>query len=742
MSETADPWAAYRQPPAVAATASDDSWAAYREPPGPPKEQRKVGTAEAGVLGARNSVSFGAAPAMMGAAEAAGAGGDPGKTFGAVPIEPEYGAVDMLYGAGRVIKEKLSGVNQGGLKGQVTGDQRGEATKVYDRRRTEELESEKAALDQHPAAYITGQVAGSLVTPTAAGVALKGASGGARILAGAKAGAVSGAAYGAGGALSEEPGWGQAAIDTAKGAGTGAAFGTAGSAALEGGKSVFSVVSRLRGAPNSEKTEAARALMQAYEKDKKKFGPGVTPEEAAVGDIAGTPRVFKDLGQQEVLSLARDAANKSPEAWQTLKTHVDKVYENQAERIGGFIRQKTGAYDAGADMEAIRSAARRENRARYNPAYKAGDRPIQVSEDLLGSPAMLSAIKGAVERGKDRAVLDGYGGFNPGVTVTPDGRLVFNKGPTGVPTYPNVQFWDYVQRELRQEAKVADRSGHTETSSVVNGIRDKLLAQVDKAVPEFKTARQTAAGFFGAQNALEAGQEFVKQSAKIGDARRAIQQMSKGDRALFARGFAADLADQIERTSDRQNIVNKVFNSVAAREKVEVALGPEFTKEFETLLRVETQVDRLRQELGNSTTAKQLLAASANSHSAVGAVGAMEAIKEHGFSPASILASMFGIRAAQKRAHVIDQRVAEHTAALLLSTNPADFTRGINVITTRPHLFNALRQATSGAATVAAHDIGPERAAAGAVSTYQHFRGGHDEHGHGKHDSMLDQMQP
>lgn len=739
----ADPWDALPDLKSSASVQSADPWDTLPDfSVKPPKEQRKVGTMEAGVLGARNSVSFGAAPAMMGLAEAAGAGGDPGKTFGAVPIEPEYGAVDMLYGAGRVLKEKFGGVNEGGLKGQVTGDQRGEATKVYDRRRTEELESEKAALEQHPAAYITGQVAGSLVTPTAAGLAVKGASGGARILAGTKAGAAGGGLYGAGTALSENQGPGDAAIETAKGAGTGAVFGLAGSAALEGGKSVYSVVSRLaRGTKNAE-TEAAANVSMALEKDRNKFGQGVTQAEADVADVAGTPRVIANLGQQGVLSLARDAANKSPEAWQALKTHVDKVYENQAERIGGYIRQKTGAYDAGADLEAIRSAARRENRARYNPAYRAGDRPIQVSEDLLGSPAMLSAIKGAVERGKDRAVLDGYGGFNPGVTITPDGRLIFNKGANGVPTYPNVQFWDYVQRELRQEAKVADRSGHTETSSVVNGIRDKLLAQVDKSVPEFKAARTTAAGFFGAQNALEAGQEFVLQSAKLGDARRALQQMSKGDRTLFARGFAAELADKIEGTGDRQNILGKVFNSKTSRDKIEMALGPEFTREFETLLRVETQVDRLRQELGNSTTAKQLLAAQANSHSAVGAVGALEAVKEHGLNPASLLAGMFGIRAAQKRAHLIDERVAEHTAALLLSNNPADLRRGIQVITARPHLFDALRHATSGAATVGAHDIGPERAAAGAVSTYQHFRGGHDEHGHGKHDSMLDQMQP
>ena len=49
------------------------------------------------------------------------------------------------------------------------------------------------------------------------------------------------------------------------------------------------------------------------------------------------------------------------------------------------------------------------------------------------------------------------GGFNPKISFTPDGRIQFNRGPTGVPTYPDLRYWDQVRRELSDAAMKAGR---------------------------------------------------------------------------------------------------------------------------------------------------------------------------------------------------------------------------------------------------------------------------------------------
>src|SRR4029077_4140165 len=140
-------------------------------------------------------------------------------------------------------------------------------------------------------------------------------------------------------------------------------------------------------------------------------------------------------------------------------------------------------------------------------------------ERLAASPAVRRAMEGAVERGRDRADAEGMGAFNPGVTFE-NGIMQFGKG-RGAPPYPNMQYWDYVQRELRDAQTAARRSGRNEEAGALGTLHRSLLTELDHANPAFGQARQGAAAFFGAENALEAGQNFMRSSADIPAARRA-----------------------------------------------------------------------------------------------------------------------------------------------------------------------------------------------------------------------------
>jgi hypothetical protein len=361
----------------------------------------------------------------------------------------------------------------------------------------------------------------------------------------------------------------------------------------------------------------------------------------------------------------------------------------------------------------------------------------------MGSEAVPKAMAGAVERGRNRAALDGYGAFNPRVKATPDGKVVFQKGANGLPAYPNLQFWDYTQRELRDMATAAERAGRNEEAATLKGLHGKLLGELDKAVPEFGNARGVAAKFFGAADAHEAGADFVRRNVDWREAGRLLSKMSDPERELFARGFASRLADEIEKTGNRNNVLDSIFlDSPLAKRKIVMALGQERANQLEALLRAESLIDQARKALGNSTTARQLreLGMSAGHGVAgAGAVGALEAVKEHDFEPSHVIAAALLFGAARHGAHVIDDRVARHIGKLLVSSNSRELQRGLEIVTKKPVLMNALRQATAGTARVGAHDIGTRKALAGGAALLESSLGS-DESGHHGIDTLSDQV--
>lgn len=658
--------------------------------------------------GLKDALTFGFAPVISGAANASGIEAPdmtavhPAGDFGAITDTMKYfgrpvvGAVKMLVNA-------------------LSDHPDPEVMAAYQRGRQAALDQAQIEKEQHPTAYLTGQIVGALAGPQFG--LLKGATATSRIARSIGAGGGAGALFGAGEGLSNNEAPEDVALDAGKGALTGAGFGLAGSTAAElGSKAASKVASVVRGTRDVD-AEASRRVAQALTSDFENSGPALQDADIATANAAGVPRAIVDAGGERTRALARSSANTSPEARQALTEMTQSRYENQSSRIAGFIRNLTGGGRAGDDSEALATAARKVNKPLYAKAYTAGDRPIWSPEleRLTGSPAVKTAIAGAVARGKDRAISEGMGAFRPHAEVTPDGRLLFKKGPSGVPTYPNLQFWDYTQRELRDLATAAERQGRKEEAGALKSLHAQLRAELDRLVPEFAKARQTAASFFGAEDALDAGRKFVMANADIPGARRALSKMSPAERELFARGFASDLADRIERTGDSRNVLNSIFlDNSAARQKIELALGKARADQLEALLRVENVVDQARKALGNSTTARQL----AEMGLAGGAVATFEGIREHDFNPAHIIAAALTYGAVRHGAKIIDEKVARRVGEMLASNDPAVLAKGVKIVATTPAYFGALRRAMGAAARTGAHDVGPAKAAAGTAAVF------------------------
>ncbi len=598
------------------------------------------------------------------------------------------GAPDWLggfrapIGAGRLAYEHLTGT-------------RGPATEEYERARDEIRAREAAMSRQHPYAFGAGELGGA----AASMLAVPGGSAAtvpARLWNAAKTGAGYGALAGAG----EGEGLEGTITEGARGALTGAALGTVGAGAVETLSPVVNRVGNVVRGLRDPDLEAQRRIAASVRADLQGAGLKISPQEAIEADIAGTPRALLDVGES-TRALARSAANTSPEGRAALTEFTQDRFEQQSPRIATYIRDMTGGGNATEDLERIQDVARRSNRPAYRAAYAAGEDGLWTPEleRLAGSPAVRRAMMNAVERGQDRSIGEGFGAFNPGVTFD-NGIMQFGRG-RGAPPYPNMQYWDYVQRELRDTQMAARRSGRNEEAGALGTLHRSLLNELDSANPTFARARQGAGQFFGAENALEAGQNFVRSSANIPEAQRAVARMAPAERQLFARGYASNLADAVERSGDNRNVLNAAFfNNGAARSRTLLALGPDHARRLEALLRAEKIVDLGRKAVsGNSSTVRQWVEMGLAGGAGAGALDLYEGA---GFNPSHILsgAILLGAarRGAQMGAQAIDQRVARRVGELLTSPDLSAIHSGIQLVTRNPTLFNALRRVTGAVA--------------------------------------------
>ena len=106
-------------------------------------------------------------------------------------------------------------------------------------------------------------------------------------------------------------------------------------------------------------------------------------------------------------------------------------------------------------------------------------------------------------------------------------------------------------------------------------------------VPEYGNARAGAARFFGAEDALEAGQKAVMSKMNSRQIRAGLDKMAPVEKKLFQDGFVDQYVKVVRESGDRRNILNSIASSPAARERIMMALGPQRAKELESFLHVE-----------------------------------------------------------------------------------------------------------------------------------------------------------
>ena len=455
-------------------------------------------------------------------------------------------------------------------------------------------------------------------------------------------------------------------------------------------------------AVSNPSVEAERRVASAIDRDIKNGDRGLTLQEMTDAAAGGQPAMLMDAGGETTRALARSAANTSPEGRSILNRAIDDRFASQSPRLADWLQSTFHYPNADAQQTALDKIAKTVNRGAYAKAYSEGDKEI-ISDELhrlMGSPAVVDAMAKASTSGKDRAITQGVGAMRQGAKVE-NGVVTFTKGKNGVPTYPNLAYWDAVKRELDDATNTAMRTGRKEEASTLSSLTKNLRDELDRIVPSYADARAGAAKFFGASDAIEAGQNFVGASQRFGipEARKALAKMSPEERKLFQDGYVSRLIETIEKTGDRRTILNKIANSPAAREELNVAIGPQRAKEIEARLRVEGIMDLARPAVqGNSTTARQLVE--------LGLAGGVGGYQSYEGDPQAVMKAALVYGAA--RGHrVIDERVAKEVAKLLTSSDVRQLQKGVRLVAQNKNMLASVRDADAKLAAIAARGADP-----------------------------------
>jgi hypothetical protein len=438
--------------------------------------------------------------------------------------------------------------------------------------------------------------------------------------------------------------------------------------------------------------EGERVVASGLDRDMKAGDVGVTPQEFVDAKAGGQPVAVIDAGGTITRAIARSAANNSPEGRGEMNRMIDARFESQAPRLADWLRQTFHYPDAAAQQDAIDQVAKTVNRPNYAKAYNEGSN-LKFTDELKHisqAPVVQDAIRKAMVSAKNDAAKLGFAPPKNPFQFNEDGRLVLKVNDDGSRMEPNLQFWDIVKRGL-------DKTGTPEARDWAKILREHL----DEVVPSYKIARAGAANFFGAEDAIEAGQNFVGASQKFGipAARRQLTKMSPQEKQMFQDGYVSRLVETIEKTPDRRSILNKIQNSPAAKEEINVALGPQKAKEIEGRLRVEGIMDLARPALqGNSNTARQLVELSL-----AGGVGGYEQLQG---DPEALMKAALVYGAA--RGHrVVDERVARHVARLLVSNDVKQLQRGITLLSRNQNMMGSIRNADAALGAIAARGALP-----------------------------------
>lgn len=473
---------------------------------------------------------------------------------------------------------------------------------------------------------------------------------GARTAASAKDGAIFGGAYGFG----SGEGTADRIGDAAGGAAMGGVIGAAIPGIVSGVKAVAKPVTDAIGARMNPETFASRKVAERL------GASNMTPETVANKMAKNPGSAVADVAGKSARDLLRTAVNIPGPAKDRVAKQVVMRQFGQGDRLKSAISRTFADPDGYLNAkDELANAAKTQAAPLYERAY---GRPVHFSEeleDILKTPAGQEALRKAQQLAANEQQPF---------------KQVFININNEAKRVPDTRGWDYIKRAM--DDMIAGQTDDitrkvTNEGRILVGLKNRMLAEVDRYNPDYKAARGVFAGIAQIDEAMEMGRKALTMSPE--SVRREIAKMAASQKEAARLGAAEELRKAIDAAGYTNNAILKVFNSRQRVANLRALFDndrqfAEFRKAIFQEARKRSTYEAVR---GNSTTASQL----ADMFEA-GGTSELANFAGRTVAQGPVSATIQWVGSALRRLGGLTPKVADEIAKRLMSASPAE-TRAI-----------------------------------------------------------------
>lgn len=324
---------------------------------------------------------------------------------------------------------------------------------------------------------------------------------------------------------------------------------------------------------------------------------GMTPERLQARlNALGPNAMIADAAGENVLDLADNVANQPSVARGSINSRLYNRDKGQYRRILDSAQSNLDVDDGYYDvMDALTNNRRLVAAPLYKKAYS---KQVPVTDELrsiLDTPLGKKAVNKAQEMAANRRMQ----AFN--LKVNEAGELIEE---------PTMETWDLIKRAMDDviyddHADTFGRVKPTDSARYAADTRTALVDELDRLNPDYAPARNAYGSISESRRALEQGKLFLKEPSEF--TTKKLQRLSDADKAFFRVGVMQAVRDEIEKTPYTSDVVKRLFNTPAKREKL-MSVFPDMKsfRQFESSLLAESRMFRTKSRVtGGSPTQRR-----------------------------------------------------------------------------------------------------------------------------------------
>lgn len=295
----------------------------------------------------------------------------------------------------------------------------------------------------------------------------------------------------------------------------------------------------------------ANASINAAKETADRIGIGKLRELVDTANKKG--RSILEVADDDVLSLAQEARQKSPQAYQNFKKASERYFETQVDRNADVVNNVFGNRGKYQNTDDIVRLAKEQAQPIYDKLQNIGDLNIanpKLTKDIVKNPFLRKEVGNVLS---DPLYQAEYSGQKLSPT---DWRVL-----------------DQTNRSINDKISAAVRAGENDKVRLLERQKYELLNRIDEIVPEYKVAR----GIYEAENkALKAqkiGEDTLfDRNTSADKLSRTMKDMTDYEKASLKVGAREKLLTTLE-SNENQTIGLKKLNNKQTQSKLKLVLG-------------------------------------------------------------------------------------------------------------------------------------------------------------------------